>query len=412
MSNTLKLRRGEETDLPTLDEGEPGFTTDNKKLYIGDGSENHQVLMHNEYSANSILKADSDDSPVALSVSEGNIVGRKSGGDIDALSASEILNILTGNADSSFSMNSKAITDVADPSNDQDAATKSYVDAIEQGLDLKDSVRAATDGTSVDLTSSSDPGSIDGVTLDDGDRVLLKDQSDAVENGIYDAVTATDPSSWTRSADSDEDDEVTAGMFTFVEEGDNNANKGFVVTTKDDITLGDTEIDFTQFSQAGQVSAGDGLIKDGDTLNVRLDIDDGGSDVTTAYGLNFGSNLDVTDDGDNKVTIDVPDDLTVMSNYDTDDLSEGSDNLYFTTSRVDDHLSGGTGIEYSSGEISIGSSVLQNSDVEDSPTDGNTDVPISSNWAHDHTDADTDVHGAGSNTLLHSGSTIDCGAFT
>jgi hypothetical protein len=129
-------------------------------------------------------------------------------------------------------------------------------------------VRAATDGTNIDLTSSTDPNPIDGVTLNDGDRVLLKDQTDATENGLYNAATATDPTTWTRTSDADEDSEVTDGLFTFVAEGTNFDNRGFVLTSDDTITLGTSDINFTQFSGAGQINAGTALLKDGDTLNV------------------------------------------------------------------------------------------------------------------------------------------------
>jgi hypothetical protein len=168
------------------------------------------------------------------------------------------------------------------PTNDNDATRKSYVDAIEQGLDIKDSVRAATDGANVNLGSSTDPNPIDGVTLADGDRVLLKDQSTGSENGLYEAVTATDPTTWTRTNDADEDDEVTAGLFVFVEEGSVNLNRGFVLTTNDPITVGSDSLTFTQFSGAGQVTAGTLLTKSGDTLNVsESDIDHDNIDQTT-----------------------------------------------------------------------------------------------------------------------------------
>lgn len=160
------------------------------------------------------------------------------------------------------------ITGLPSPTDAGDAARKAYVDAVEQALDIKDSVQAATDGANVDLGSASDPNPIDGVTLADGDRVLLKDQTDATENGIYDSVTATDPTTWTRSADADEDAEVTAGLFTFVEAGTVNNNRGFVLTTNDPITVGTTALTFTQFSGAGQITAGDGLTKTADTLNI------------------------------------------------------------------------------------------------------------------------------------------------
>ena len=75
----------------------------------------------------------------------------------------------------------------------------------------------------------------------------------------------------TRATDADADAEVTAGMFTFVEEGTTNADSGFVLSTNGSITVGTTAIAFTQFSGAGSITAGDGLSKSGNTLNVNDD---------------------------------------------------------------------------------------------------------------------------------------------
>ena len=166
------------------------------------------------------------------------------------------------------SMGGNKLTNLADPTNPQDAATQAYVDAIKQGLDIKDSVRVAS-SANVDLTITGG-GSLNGVTLADGDRVLLKDQTTASENGIYDAVTATDRTTWVRSADADEDAEVTAGLFTFVAEG-SSADSGWILTTDDPITVGTTALSFTQFSGAGQITAGEGLTKSGNTLDANVD---------------------------------------------------------------------------------------------------------------------------------------------
>jgi len=165
----------------------------------------------------------------------------------------------------SVSMNSQALTNVLDPTNPQDAATKAYVDAARSGLDVKQSVRVAT---TANITLSGTQ-TIDGVVLSAGDRVLVKDQSTGSQNGIY--VVAA--GAWSRATDADLDAEVTAGMFTFVAEGTTNADSGWVLTTNDSITLGTTALAFAQFSGAGQITAGSGLTKSGNTLG-----------LATAYG--------------------------------------------------------------------------------------------------------------------------------
>ena len=158
------------------------------------------------------------------------------------------------------SLNAQKISNLADPTAAQDAATKAYVDATRQGLDVKDSVRAATTAT---ITLSA-PQTIDGVSVIAGDRVLVKDQSTASANGIY--VVAA--GAWVRATDADSSAKVTGGMFTFVEEGTVNTDTGWVLTTNNPITLGTTPLAFTQFSGAGQVTAGAGLTRTGNTLDV------------------------------------------------------------------------------------------------------------------------------------------------
>jgi len=135
-----------------------------------------------------------------------------------------------------------------------------YITPGAGGLDAKDSVRAATTGN-ITLSGTQ---TVDGVALVAGDRVLVKDQTTGANNGIY--VVAS--GAWSRAADADTSAEVTAGMFVFVTEGTVNADSGWTLTTNDTITLGTTALNFSQFSGAGQITAGAGLTKNGNTLDI------------------------------------------------------------------------------------------------------------------------------------------------
>lgn len=160
------------------------------------------------------------------------------------------------------SINANKLTNLAEPTNPADAATKAYVDASRLGLDVKESVVAASTAN-IDLATGG-LLTIDGVTLVAGERVLVKDQTAPAENGIYEAAAGA----WTRAPDFDTSDEVTPGAFTFVEEGTAAADTGWVLTTDAPITLGTTGLAFAQFSGAGTITAGGGLTKTGSTLDV------------------------------------------------------------------------------------------------------------------------------------------------
>lgn len=162
----------------------------------------------------------------------------------------------------SVALNNQLITGLADPVSDQDAVNKRYADALVTGLDVKGSVRVAT---TANITLSGTQ-TIDGVAVIADDRVLVKNQTDASENGIYVAAAGA----WSRADDADNSPtgEVTSGMFTFVEEGSANADAGYVLQTANPITLDTTDLSFVQFSGAGQIDAGAGLSKTANQLNV------------------------------------------------------------------------------------------------------------------------------------------------
>lgn len=166
------------------------------------------------------------------------------------------------NGTGTVDVNNARITSLGTPTQGTDAATKDYVDAARSGLDVKQSVRAATTGP----ITRSNTQTIDNVPLQVGDRVLVKDQGTASENGVY--VVAN--GAWSRATDFDEPFEVTAGVFFFIEEGDTNADNGFVITSNNPLVVGTDPLTFTQFSGAGQITAGDALTKTGNRLDVAV----------------------------------------------------------------------------------------------------------------------------------------------
>ena len=176
--------------------------------------------------------------------------------------------VLDPNGTGTIDVSSARITSLATPTGSTDAATKAYVDAQLQGLDVKQSVRVATTANGTLSSAFANNSTVDGVTLATNDRILIKDQSTGSENGIYTVNASGAP---TRATDFDANSEVTGGAFFFAEEGTTNADNGFVLTNDGAITVGTTALTFTQFSGAGQVIAGTALTKSGNTLNVAVD---------------------------------------------------------------------------------------------------------------------------------------------
>ncbi len=178
------------------------------------------------------------------------------------------------------------IINVASPTLDTDAANKIYVDNVAQGLTWKAAARVASTGN---VTLSGPGTTIDGVTLANGDRVLLKDQTTGSQNGIY--VFNGAASTLTRAPDADSSAEVSAGTALSIAEGSVNGDKTFVLVTNNPITLGTTALTFSLMNGGSGPSytAGNGIDTTGGVLSVKLPANSGLT--TSASGLSIDTSV-------------------------------------------------------------------------------------------------------------------------
>lgn len=232
----------------------------------------------------------------------GNVTGNLTGnvtGNVTAASGTSTFNNVTISGSLDMDAGTSAtITGLANPVNDSDAANKGYVDALAQGIDAKASCVVAT---TANITLSGTQ-TIDGIAVSVGDRVLVKDQSTASQNGIYLCASST----WTRTTDANTWDELVAA-FTFIEKGTTQANNGYISTITAGGTLGTTAVTFAQFSGAGQITAGAGLTKSGNTIDVgtasssRIVVNSDNIDLATS-GVTAGTYKSVTTDVYGRIT--------------------------------------------------------------------------------------------------------------
>jgi len=263
------------------------------------------------------------------------------------------------------------------PVADTDAANKLYVDNVAAGLDPKEPARAAT---TADIAATygagggpagtgqftSAPSVVDGVTLAEGDRVLVKEQTDATQNGLY-VVTAT-TTTWNRATDHDGTpaSEVSGGNFAFVLEGTINGGTGWVVTGDGTLALNTDAINWVQFSATTSILAGNGLVQSGNTLDLDF------SELTSASTIALADELVFTDSGiESRITLtnffndrDVPYGIT------TNGLIVRTANDTYATRTISVAGAGaGDGLAITNGDGIAGDPTLE-IDIDGSPTLG------------------------------------------
>ena len=287
MANTLRIKRSTGSSAPTsLANAELAFTEGTETLFIGKGTGGAGG------SATSVIKIggkggffDKDTVQNANKVLSGPTTGSDAAPTFRSLVSDDIPSLLhtkisdfdtgvrTNRLDqmtapsAAVSFNSQKITNLADPTADADAANKGYVDGVAQGLDVKDSVVATTTANGTLSTAFANGQSIDGVTLQTGDRILIKNQTTASQNGIYNVNASGAPSRTTDMGTGSN----AAGAFVFVEQGTVNAENGFTCTSDTgSAVVGTNNLTFAQFSGAGQIIAGNGIAKSGNELSADL----------------------------------------------------------------------------------------------------------------------------------------------
>ena len=288
MANTIRIKKraasGADGAPSSLSPSELAFNESDLKLYYGFGDNGSTPP-----SASSIITVggsgaffDKTTTRTTNHVLAGAASGSAAAPTFRALVAADLLKLNEFTApDGAVALNSQKITGLAAPAADTDAATKGYVDSTAEGLDIKDSVKVAT---TANITLSGTQ-TIDGIAISADERVLVKDQSTASQNGIY----LCKAGSWARADDMAAGGDA-AGAFAFVEQGSTSADVGFVCSTnKGSAVVGTNNLAFTQFSSAGVTSAGDGLDRNGNVFSVDLKSNGGLVIESTELAVDLGA---------------------------------------------------------------------------------------------------------------------------
>ena len=291
----------------SVDSGTIYYATDTYLFYYSDGStwtqtnEFGTVTAQTTYGASSgngsattYARADHTHGTPALGTSTPNAISgaASSAGSASVPSKEDHTHAFTPSQD--LSMATYKLTNLGTPTADTDAANKGYVDSVAQGLDTKASVVAATTTDGTFATAFADGQIVDGVTLATNDRILIKNQTDQTVNGIYVVAASGAP---TRSADMNAGSEFPSA-YVFVEQGTVNADSGWVCTNDSPVTLGSTNITFTQFSGAGTYTASNGVLLTGTNFTFAPESGKGlqTSSAGAAIKLATTSGLNVTTD--------------------------------------------------------------------------------------------------------------------
>tara|TARA_R100000353_G_scaffold50645_1_gene40203 strand:- start:19 stop:1314 length:1296 start_codon:yes stop_codon:yes gene_type:complete len=281
MSNTIRIKKraasGSAGAPSSLSPSEIAFNENDLKLYYGFGDDGSTPP-----NASSIITIggsgaffNKTDTRTANTILAGPTTGSAAAptfrslvvADVPTLTASKVSDFDTQVRTNRLDQLASATSTVSGvtPTADAHFATKGYVDSVSEGLDVKQSCQVATTANITIATALNSGDSIDGVTLANGDRVLVKDQSVATQNGIY--VVGDTPV----RADDLATGADAAGAFAFVESGSTNADIGFVCTSnKGSAVVGTNNLSFSTFSSSGNVTAGNGLDKSGNELSVDL----------------------------------------------------------------------------------------------------------------------------------------------